>query len=247
MGRRNWSALKTDVENLRKIDPKNSRIAGFDQALKAHEADLGKRRAAWDAGIKRLKAEPLKKVLDDLREPYRQADELKADFWDKLERSLLEIQSTCANESRDLASAGPNPGWLDRSVKEAARAHRELAGHLQALSGDADFALQPDPAMAVWRDGLDRILAYEGTWSFRVNVAPYAEVRLTREGKEVAREFTPLGLRDMEVGRGYQVEVCWPSRAEAKQKVMKEIGNLRHGTVVTVTGDISKSDVRLIQ
>jgi hypothetical protein len=51
----------------------------------------------------------------------------------------------------------------------------------------------------------------------------------------------------MEVSKGYRVEVCWPSRDDAKQKVTREINDLRHGAVVTVTGDISKSDVRLIQ
>jgi serine/threonine protein kinase len=244
---RNWSALATDVENLRKLDPKNARIAGFEKALKDHEEDLARRRAAWDTGLLRLQLEPLKKVLDDLRPPFRDAGELKGEFWDRLERALVKIRTTCANESRDLASGGANPAWLDRKIKESARAHRDLATDLQALSGDADFPLQPDPAMNVWRTGLDRILAYEGTWSFRVNVAPYAEVTLVREGKEVAREFTPLGLRDMEVSRGYRVEVCWPTRADPKQKVTREINDLRHGAVVTVTGDISKSDVRLIQ
>jgi hypothetical protein len=235
------------VESLRKMDPKNPRIAGFEQALKRHEEDQAKRRAAWDAGVKRLKTEPLKAVVEDLRAPFRQAEDLKAEFWDKLERAILEIQSTCANESRDLAAAGPNPRWLDAGVKEAARARKEVALQLQALAGDADFSFQLDPAMAVWRDGLDRILAYEGTWALRANLAPFAEVTLTREGKEVSREFTPLGLRELEVTRGYRVEVCWPSRADPKQKVVKEINGLRHGAVVTVTGDISKSDVRVVQ
>ena len=242
----NWSALQLDIDNLKKADPKNSRIAEFEAAYKEHVADLARREAQWMEELKKFRVAPSKPALDGLRALFHGAGDLK-DFRDGLERVHLNIQAEAINQARDLIGPGADPRWLDEKVRQPARTCRAQIDYVLGLAADVDFAFKPDETLHTWRNGLERLLTYEGTWALRVNVAPYAEVILKHNGKEVAREFTPLGLRELEVGKGYQVEICWPSKADARQQTTRDISSLRHGAAVVVTGDMTKSEVRVVQ
>ncbi len=241
-----WPALRNDVANLRKIDPGNSWIGRFEADLSHHQAELERRRREWEGTAGRLGREPLPKVLDDLRPGYRGAGELKAEFWDKLERGLLGLQTACVNEAIGLVAPGPNPGWLDEKARTAARSCRDLASHLLALDGDPDYPFQPDPMLEPLAQNLDRLLGYRGTWGLRANVAPFAEMVVRRGGKEVARDFTPLGMPGLEVADGYTLEFSWPSRDAARKKAIQEVKGLRHGATVVVDGDVSKPEIRIV-
>jgi hypothetical protein len=129
-------------------------------------------------------------------------------------------------------------------MKDAARKCRERITQLQALSTDPDFRFQARPQLAAERDGLDRLLAYEGIWDLRVNVAPFARVTLRRGSRVLAEEWTPLGVRGLEVAGDYRLELVWPSGEKPDRKVDVDLKDLRHGTRVVLTGDMTKSDVR---
>jgi serine/threonine protein kinase len=242
---RDWTALLMDVERLRGIDKGHSSIEKFDRALKGHQEDLERRRLRWDEELKKLKAGSPAGILEALRGLYRDAGELKPELRDRLVRAHLELQSACVNKCRDLVGSGAREEWLTEKVRLEARAQKEAAAYLLALPRDPDFRFQTEPIVQTLSEGVGRILAYEGTWTFRANVIPFAEVILTRDGQEVSREFTPLALRDLEVAKGYKVELCWPSRAEAKQRSSHEITGLRHGSAIAVTGDAARAEIRV--
>ncbi len=240
-----WATMKGDAENLRRLDAKHPLAAKIEKALAAHAADQDARRRAWAAGIGRLAAGSLPAVLEELRKPFREAGDLKAEFADPLERTLFEIQAATENQARDLIGAGPREEWLDAKVKDAARACRDRLNHLLALASDADFSFKPSAQIAPLRTGLEPLLAYEGLWDLRVNVAPFARVILKRGDKVVAEEWTPVGLRGLEVKDGYKIELAWPTTAKPAKAVALDVKDLKHGAKLVLSGDMSKSDVRL--
>ncbi len=240
----NWSALETDAENLRKVDPGHPLIAEIEKAMTGHEADLERRRQAWAAGVARLRQESLPLVLDSLRAPFREAGELREQFDEPLRTTLQEVQETVETQARELVGSGPREGWLDEKVKLSARACRERIAHLQALGSDADFPFKAAAALGPLRDGLDQLLAYEGLWDLRVNVAPFARVTLRRGGRVVAEEWTPLGLRGLEVAGEYRVELAWSEPDRPERKLAMDLEDLRHGARVVLTGDMTQGDVR---
>ena len=107
---------------------------------------------------------------------------------------------------------------------------------------DPDFKYEVEGLVQEALDGLNQVLAYQGTWSLQVNVAPFAEVTISRAEKELSTDFTPVGLQELEVvGSSYVVELCWPSRENAQLKVKQEIKDLHHGQTVVIRGDLSKA------
>jgi hypothetical protein len=241
---RNWAALKTDADNLRKVDPRHPLISDVETAMKAHEADLERRRKEWAAGVARLKEGSLTEVLDSLRTPFREAGELRQDFDDPLNRALFDVQDAVETEARELTGSGPREGWLDPKVKASAKSCRERIVQLQGLANDADFPFKAAAALGPLKDGLDRLLDYEGLWSLRVNVAPFARVTLRRGGQVLAEEWTPLGLRGLEVRGEYRVDLAWTPPGSAEQKVSLDLKGLQNGSQVVLTGDMTKADVR---
>ncbi|HLF92390.1 MAG TPA: serine/threonine-protein kinase, partial [Planctomycetota bacterium] len=243
----NWAALKTDAENLRKVAPKHSLIAELEKAHADHEAAVQGRRDRWTAGVRRLAGEPLPTVLADLRAPFRDSGELRQDFSEQLERSLIDVQGAAESEARELIGVGAREEWLDPKVKASAGACRARIAHLQGLASEADFPFKASAALAGLRDGLDRLLAYEGLWDLRVNVAPFARVILRRGNQIVAEEWTPVGLKSLEVAGEYRLELIWPSPEKPGQRVSLDLKGLRHGALVVTTGDITKADVRVVR
>jgi hypothetical protein len=238
--------MKGDAENLRRLNAKHPLAAKIEKILADRAADLAARRKAWSEGVARLAAGPLPGVLDELRKPYREAGELKDEFTDPLERSLFEIQAAAENQARDLIGAGPREEWLDPKIKNAARDCRDRLNHLLALATDKDFSFKPSAQVASLRTGLEPLLAYQGLWDLRVNVAPFARVVLKRGGKVVAEEWTPVGLRGLEVKSDYSIELAWPTPEKPAKAVALDLKDLRHGSKLVLSGDMSKADdVRL--
>jgi serine/threonine protein kinase len=240
-----WAALRTDAENLRKLAPKHRLIAELEKAAAGHEADLRQRREAWTAALKRLAVEPVAAVLEGVRAPFRDAGDLRQDFSEQLDRSLIDLQAAVETEARDLVGTGAREEWLNPAVKSTARACRDRIVQLQGLATDPDFPFRSAAALPGLRDGLDKLLSYEGIWDLRVNVAPFARVTLRRGGNVVAEEWTPVGLKGIEVAGEYRLELSWPSPEKAGQKVSLDLKGLKHGALVVATGDMTKADVRV--
>lgn len=240
-----WAAMKVDAGNLRALNEKHPLAARIDKALAAHAADLAARRKAWSEGLARLATGALPAALDGLRAPFRQAGELKAEFADPLERALFEIQAATENQARELIGGGRREEWLDPKVKSAARTVRERIGHLQALAADPDFPFKPSAQLAVLRAGLEPLLAYEGLWDLRVNVAPYARLVLRRGATVVAEEWTPAGFRGLDVAAGYTLELAWPAPEKPDKKVSVDLKDLKHGAKLVLSGDMTKADVKV--
>ncbi|HYF01297.1 MAG TPA: protein kinase [Planctomycetota bacterium] len=245
LGASDWAALRTDAENIRKVDPRHPLVAQIENILAAREADLARRRDAWAAGVARVGEGSLGEALLALRPLYRDAGELREAFADQLQRALLEAQNAAENEARELIGAGPREEWLDPAVKQRAAQCRDRIGVLQSLAADADFPFKPSAALAGLSNGLARLLAYQGIWDLRVNVAPYARVTLRRDGRVVAQEWTPVGLRGLEVTGKYQVEVAWPDPEKPAKTVALDLADLRHKATLVLTGDITRSEVKV--
>jgi hypothetical protein len=148
-------------------------------------------------------------------------------------------------EERELVGTGARPAWVENIIKNRAREARDQAEMLIGLAKDPDFAHPTEPQLQEARDGLGRVIVYQGTWSLQVNVAPFAEVTVSRAERELASDFTPVGLQEIEVvGSSYVVELCWPSRENPKVKVREEIKDLQHGQTIVIRGDLTKETVK---
>jgi hypothetical protein len=77
-------------------------------------------------------------------------------------------------------------------------------------------------------------------------VSPFAEFLILEEGREVARDFTPSGLKRLEVGVGdATVELCWPSRKDPKVRWSGRIPALKPGETVVISGDLEHSQIQI--
>ncbi len=242
---KDWVGLKSALDDLRHQAPKDPRAGKFETALREHEQLVGRTRAEWAADLERVRREPLKGVLPSLREKILRCPEIKPELRELLRTELVTLQSRLVAESRRLVGSGARPAWVEEIIKQGARETQDQVQTLAGLAADPEFSYPADPALEEARQGLSRVVAYQGTWTLQVNVAPFAEVIIRRSDKEVATDFTPLGLQDLEVvGSSYTVELCWPSRAEPKLRLAEEIRDLRHGQTVVIRGDLSKSSLK---
>ncbi|HEX7897450.1 MAG TPA: serine/threonine-protein kinase [Planctomycetota bacterium] len=241
----NWAAMKADAENLRRLDKSHPLADRIEKKLAEHAADLARRRQTWTSGLSKLASGSIPAVLDELRAPFREAGELREEFIDPLDRAIYEMQASAEEQARTLIGSGRREEWLDPTLKATARALRERMGQILDLAKDPDFPFKASAQLAALRTGLDPILAYEGLWDFRVNVAPFARVVLRRGDQVVADEWTPLGLRELEVAGAYTVQLSWPAADKADKTVTLDLKELKHRGMVVLTGDITQAKVQV--
>ena len=241
-----WPALGSVVAEMTRRMPGHPELKRFQKEIKEHAERLDQARRDWGAGLGRLGADPLERVLEDLRRIFRKRPELRGEFRDELKWALTALQPALAEEARELVGSGPGPGWLEDEAKQRAQSLKERIGILRALGGDEDFAFKIDAGVSGWEKKLDRVIAYRGTWYLQVNVAPFAEVVIRGSDGEVARDMTPLGIPGLEVApEGYQVDLFWPSIKNPKVKVTREIRDLQNGMTIVIQGDMAKSEIRI--
>jgi serine/threonine protein kinase len=240
--RQDWVTLRGAADDLARQDKQHAKIALFEAALKDHRDLVEKTERAWSAHLDRIRREPLAKVLPGLREEFRRCPELMPKFRDSLTFELNALKGKVLDDARKLIGTGARPAWVEDLVKTTAREGKEQLETLLTLANDPDFKYPTEALVTESSLGLSQVIAYQGTWSLQVNVAPFAEVTVSRAEKEVSTEFTPLGLQELEVvGSSYIVELCWPSRENAQLKVKQEIKDLHHGQTVVIRGDLSKA------
>jgi hypothetical protein len=88
---------------------------------------------------------------------------------------------------------------------------------------------------------LDRVLAYQGTWSLRINLSPFSEFRIVDGETEKARDLTPALLKDLEIGRrNLRLELGWPSLQESKVRWSCAVPRLAPGDTLVVSGDLQQ-------
>jgi hypothetical protein len=237
-----WGTLAAAADDLSRQDKAHPKIALFEKALKDHRDLVEKTEREWNADLDRVRREPLSKVLGGLREKFSRCPELQSKFRDALNTELGALKGRVLDEARRLVGSGARPAWVEDIIKKSARETKDQAESLIGLAKDPEFKYPVEQSVIEARDGLSQVIAYQGTWSLQVNVAPFAEVTLIRAEKDVTSDFTPLGLQELEVvGSSYTVELSWPSRENAKVKVKQEIKDLHHGQTVVIRGDLSQA------
>jgi len=243
-----WARVKAAAETLSNLDKSNPKSGEWIKAVKDHEDLVAKTQRDWNAELDRIRRDPLAKVVPGLREKFNRFDELKPKFQSDLKAELVALQQRVLAEARGLVGTGARPAWVEDIVKGPARKAKDQAETLKSLADDKDFPYKQekgDSTLQESLDGLDRIIAYQGTWNLQVNVSPFAEVTVLQSEKEMSSDYTPVGIREMEVvGTSYIVEICWPSRADAKVRLKEEIKDLHNGQTVVIKGDVSKETLK---
>ena len=243
-----WTVVKNAADNLGNLDNRHPKIDEYLKAIRAHDDLLAKTTRDWEFQMTRLKNDPLDKVLPSLREIYRRTAELHEKFRNDFKDGAGRLKADLLKEERGLFGKDGKEDpkqWVSDTIKDLAKANKAQCESLKGLDQDAELPLETDEPLKDAMAQLDRIIAYQGTWNLQVNVAPFAEVTVLQADKEVSSDNTPVGIREMEVvGSSYVVEICWPSRADAKVKMKQEIKDLRNGQTVVIKGDVSKESLK---
>ena len=241
---RDWVTVKVAADDLMNLEKGHPKVAEFQKALKDHEELLAKTQREWNADLDRIRREPLAKILPGLREKFNRTVELRPKFKGELRDELGALQQRLLADQRNIVGTGDRGPWVSEFVKGKAREARDQAATLAGLAGDKDFPYKDDSLKEIL-DGLDRVIAYQGTWSLQVNVAPFADVTISCDHQEVLADTTPVGVKALEVvGSAYVVELCWPDRKSPKVKITQEIKDLHNDQTVVIRGDISKELVK---
>jgi ASC-1-like (ASCH) protein len=243
--------ITDDLTNLDKGHPKvgeyQAALAAHDKEVKEREAMLAKTSREWNAELDRLRLEPLSKVLPALREKYNRTEELKPKFRTELKEELTRLQVRLLGQTKEIVGSGDRKAWVNEFLKVRAQESKEQAETLKSMIKDADFPYAEEQEQTIQEalDAMARVIAYQGTWNLQVNVAPFAEVTILQADKELATDSTPVGINEMEVvGSSYIVEICWPTRKDAKLTVKQEIKDLHNNQTVVIRGDLSKGTVK---
>jgi len=240
--KQDWVTLRAAADDLTRQDKQHAKIPLFEKALKDHRDLVEKTERTWSSHLDRIRREPLAKVLPGLREEYKRCPELQPKFRDSLTFELNALKGKVLDDARKLIGSGARPAWVEDLVKTSARDGKDQLATLMTLANDPEFKYPTEDLVAESVKGLTQVIEYQGTWSLQVNVAPFAEVTISRAEKELSTDFTPVGLQELEVvGTSYVVELCWPSRDNAQLKVKQEIKDLHHGQTVVIRGDLSKA------
>ncbi len=240
-----WAAVKVIADDLATLEKNHPKVAEFQKAIKDHDELLAKTQREWNGEVARVSREPLAKVLPGLREKFRRTTELQPKFRSDLREELNSLQTRLLADSRNIVGTGDRKPWVSDFVKGKAREAMDQAQTLKSLAGDKEFPYPTQPPLEEALEGLGRVIAYQGTWNLQVNVSPYAEVTVLQSERELVNDFTPVGLKELEVvGTSFTVELCWPSRGDAKVKLKQEIKDLANGQTVVIRGDVSKETLK---
>jgi hypothetical protein len=122
---------------------------------------------------------------------------------------------------------------------------RDRLQELARVASEPEIRL--NPLMVVETRALvERILAYQGAWNLRINVHPFAEFRIVQGDKEIARDFTPSALRQIDISAAEtQIELFWPSEKEARRRWKTTLASLKPGVTVVVSGKIETSQIEV--
>lgn len=245
---KDWEALEEDLKALEKVAPKHPAVATYRARLDQRRADLDRRRREWQGLLSAMKTQSLADALRGLRPRFQDCPDLQVEFKEGLLKAFGELEQACVREGQTLAGDGrPRPEWLSEDLRKNARLLQDRARAMAALQADPEFPYKVGPGLAELPDRLQKILDYRGTWDLCASVAPFAEVIVRSGSKEIARDWTPVVLRGLEIGGGtLQVDLACPSAQDARLRHTVDLPSLRHGQRVVIGGDLelNRIDVR---
>jgi len=245
---KDWEALAEDLKALEKVAPKHPAVATYRAKLDQRQADFDRRRKEWQGLLAALRTQSLADALRGIRPRFQDCPDLQLEFKEGLLKAFGELDQACVRDGQALAGDGrPRPEWLSEDLRKNARLLQERARALAALQTDPEFPYKAGAGLAELPDRLQKILDYRGTWDLCASVAPFAEVVVRSGSKELARDWTPVVLRGLEIGGGtLQVDLACPSVQDARLKHTVDLTSLKHGQRVVIGGDLemNRIDVR---
>lgn len=239
-----WTAFRGTLAELKRVAPEHPRTGEFDRAL-AERADLiEQRRREWSLCLGEWSREPGAEAAADLNRRIRELPELEQEFRADLRSALLRLEASQREESRRLLAGGPSDAWTSKDLKSRAAGLRARMLETLRLAGDVDSGvdlhrLAKEPA------ALDELLAWQGTWTLRINIHPYAEFRVVAGDTERVRDYTPAIFRNLEIRQESDLELCWPSLQNPKVRWRSRLPAMEPGGTVVVSGDLRRKDIRM--
>jgi hypothetical protein len=232
------------VAELRRKSPEHPKLAELESALSSHDASLRRHREEWAALLQKIRGGG--EIPDDIDRRLRDdAPELRAELRNDLRSVLVEREASLLEEANALTQGGPSPEWTTPDAKARARTVRaRLQGLIRAGAGFRDGI--DTQALTAATARLDALLAYLGTWTLRINLSPFAEFRIRKDGADLARDFTPSRSESLEIRPGETtLELGWPSLAEPRRRWSGPLPALSAGDTLVVSGDLEHPDLNV--
>lgn len=204
----------------------------------SRDADLVRHRKEWTALMERFLEGG--EFPSDLRTRLSAFPEIRDELRSELRRTLGAREAALVEEARAATNGGP-ASWKSEPTKARAATLRSRLTALLAAAAAAGETLEERPLTEALA-GLDALLTYRGTWSIRINIAPFAEYRLLDGDTERARDFTPSFLRDLDLGPTEPLlELCWPSISDPRLRSTCRLPSLAPGETLVVSGELKIS------
>jgi len=233
-----WASLRGVVTQLRGKAPEHLRLPELEKELADRDSRRTAHRQEWAVLLERLLQGA--EIPADLAQRLAVFPEIQEELRAELRRVLAERETSLLAETNAIVSGGPGPSWTTKDLKSRAAALRGRLLELKGVEGADERTL--NEALA----GLEAAIAYRGTWTLRINIAPYAEFRILEGPIERRRDYTPSVIRDLEIGSTEQVlEFCWPSFQDPKRRFSSPLPSPKPGDIVVVSGEIGKPEFRV--
>lgn len=237
-----WPEFRGAVAELRRRAPNHPKLEEFEKAIAAREDRIERSRKEWTAAVEQLAttADP-----DDLRRRLAEFTETEDEFRTSLRRSIDRWNASLLKDSRELSGDGPSDAWISEGSKKRATSLLRALETLEQVVRSTGLDHDPGSA-AEMRARLGKLLAYRGQWSLRANVAPFAELRILRGGRECARDFTPAIVKALDLdSEDVELELFWPSMRDPQRRWKGPLSGLRAGERVVVSGSLESMDIRV--
>jgi serine/threonine protein kinase len=239
-----WTSFGEAVIELRRNAPAHPQLREFEETLRKRGASVQKHRNEWTSLMDQVTEGPLPLPADEFHRRLREIPEIEEELRASLDRAVARVASSLLDHARQIA-AEPRDAWVSKEAKDRAAAMLERTGEIESLARDLELPADLRP-LAEARAHLEPVIAYRGTWLLRVNVRPYAEFRIIREGKEQARDLTPSSLSHLEIASSpTELELFWPSEKDPRRRWKSSLANLKPGETVVVSGDMDSSDLEV--
>ena len=236
-----WASLRGVLTQLRGKAPDHPRLSELEKELAGRESRLATHRQKWSALMERLLQGA--EIPADLSARLSAFPEIQEELRGELRRVLAEREASLLGETHAIVSGGPGPSWTSTDVKSRAAALRGRLLELKGVEGADERSLTE--ALA----GLETLIAYRGTWTLRINIAPYAEFRILDGKTERLRDFTPSVLRELEIASSADLvlEFCWPSIQDPQRRFSAPLPTPQPGETVVVSGEFGKPEFRVVR